>query len=601
MRRGLIGFGALCAALWLAVWAWARMPLAPPLDAGERAQTLRVLRAALDGKDGGAAPSAPGPYVVTVFDAGRVAARVEGERLADATRALAAVRLDPEVRGRARIKVDRIVGRAPVLQRPAALLAISFVPGIDGVALEFGGRTARLLPDDLLAADALATYEPVGGLDLVLGTDVQSVTTRLAAAVGATAATWRTTPRRLYRFRVESFVEPAARTGPPRPVVRGHTAGPPPSREAYRAAAVAGGRYLLAQLDDEGRFAYAWHTGRDQAFGTGYSWARHAGTTYFLAQLHAATRDPDLADGVRRALAALQRTTRDDGPLGLVATDGNRVVELGSSALALLAAAEWERTTGDATFAPWSRRLAAFLVSMQRADGDFHHLYDTAARRPDPDARLLYYTGEAAFALAQLAHVPGLPPPERARYAEAAGRALTYLTTQQYGYFAGQFFFLEDHWTCLAAEAAWDLVPEPERLRNARFCEDFAAFLRRFQYQPGEAGTAVQPDLVGAYGFSPLLPPHPTPVGSRSEATLSVLAMAERRGAPARTLEALRRQLELGLKFLLDHQIDDDDAWLMPAPERARGGFHMSEVNRHVRIDFVQHACSALLRASFML
>ena len=74
--------------------------------------------------------------------------------------------------------------------------------------------------------------------------------------------------------------------------------------------------------------------------------------------------------------------------------------------------------------------------------------------------------------------------------------------------------------------------------------------------------------------------------------------MMVRRGTAAgddgrATLEQIRR----GAQFLLDHQIRDDNAYLMANPEAARGGFLMSDVKRYVRIDFIQHSCSAMLRA----
>ena len=58
-----------------------------------------------------------------------------------------------------------------------------------------------------------------------------------------------------------------------------------------------------------------------------------------------------------------------------------------------------------------------------------------------------------------------------------------------------------------------------------------------------------------------------------------------------------REQIRLGMQFLLDHQIRDDNAYLMANPDAARGGFLMSDVKRYVRVDFVQHSCSAMLRA----
>ncbi|HUS68598.1 MAG TPA: hypothetical protein VMZ28_28880 [Kofleriaceae bacterium] len=436
----------------------------------------------------------------------------------------------------------------------------------------------------------LAAAEPAGGLELSFGLDAAAVQRRLATLAGASAASWAATPKRFYRFRTEGFIEPANHDGPPLLAVRGNVPGPAPSKETLREGARAGGEYLLRHLAANGRFAYEYATTADQPRGDDYSLPRHAGATYFLAQLYGSTRDPAVAAGAKRALAFLEA----QAPPGCRRPDRACVggvedsrVDLGASALALLAAVEYARTTGDATFQPWAKRLAAFLRFMQKPAGDFCHRYEPASDRRDEHTRLLYYSGEAAFALARF----GAP-------ADALRGALDHLTGPQYGHLAGQFFFLEDHWTCMAAEAAWEVLPPDRRARYARFCEDFAAFLRRTQFSDGEAITRAQPDFAGAYGFTPLLPPHGTPVGSRSETAISILAMAERRGAPERVKAALRAQILAGMRFLLSHQITDDAAWLMPNPEAARGGLLMSDVNRFVRIDFVQHACSAMLRAA---
>ena len=229
---------------------------------------------------------------------------------------------------------------------------------------------------------------------------------------------------------------------------------------------------------------------------------------------------------------------------------------------------------------------------MQKPDGDFHHLYHVDRDERDAKTKLLYFSGEAAFALATL----GDPAD-----ADALDRALEYLTTTQYDFFAGQFFLGEDHWTCLAVDAGWDALPDAHRRRYARFCDDFAAFLRRTQFRDHEGPTPGQPDFAGAYGISPLLPPHSTPVGSRTEALLAAYAIDTRLDRNLNGPDVMRPQIYDGLHFLLRHQIDDDAAYLMPNPEAARGGFLMSDVKRYIRIDFVQHSCSAMLRAAGIL
>ena len=41
-----------------------------------------------------------------------------------------------------------------------------------------------------------------------------------------------------------------------------------------------------------------------------------------------------------------------------------------------------------------------------------------------------------------------------------------------------------------------------------------------------------------------------------------------------------------------------DNAWMMPSPAKAAGGIRRSLVEQEVRIDFTQHALSALIRAA---
>jgi hypothetical protein len=171
---------------------------------------------------------------------------------------------------------------------------------------------------------------------------------------------------------------------------------------------------------------------------------------------------------------------------------------------------------------------------MQKPDGDFCHLYDPVGDVRDMRTKLLYYSGEAVFALAKLQRLVGPRDADYRRLGDAVDRGLDYLTGKSYDFLAGQFFFGEDHWTCMAVEAAWDgLAAQPARReRYARFCDQFAAFLRRSQFTDQDSVTQGQPDFVGAYGFSPFLPPHATPVGSRSETTLPPTSCKRAAAAP---------------------------------------------------------------------
>jgi hypothetical protein len=496
-----------------------------------------------------------------------------------------------------------VVARAPIIAAWDPLFALSLVAGYDGIGVDSGGGEAFLLPDDLLQADALAGQTPLSAMDFELGAKKDVIDHLLAGKLGLDDDAFARAKKSYFRFRTDPFIESADRTRI-LPVTRGNTPGPRLSAQALRDGAVAGGRYLLRHLYDDGRFGYEYTpaTDKDEAYGLDYSLPRHAGATYFLAQIYGATHDPVFRDGARRALDFLSHRQPDAcgrPDRSCVANPDLPNVDLGAAAMALLAVGEYERATGERTELPWARRLAAFLLFMQKPNGDYCHLYNPISDRRDEKTHLLYFTGEAAFALAKAAALVGPGDADHARWIESVDRALEFLTHTQYAHLAGQFYFGEDHWTCMAADAAWDALPPAHREKYARFCDGFVAFLRRTQFTARDRITEAQPDFIGSYGFTPFLPPHATPVGSRSETTISTYLMQQRRGrADGDDGRATLEQIRLGMQFLLDHQIRDDNAWLMANPDAARGGFLMSDVKRYIRVDFVQHSCSAMLRAA---
>lgn len=559
MRSALVAFAAVCALVWIAVFAIYRYPSHRALSPDERANWIARARR-------GEKLDRPGAVFVR-------------ER-------------------NGRIKIDVVVARAPIAAFFEPLFALSIVPGLDGIGVTVDGREAWLLPDDLMLADALASRQLLAAMDFELGANKERIDELLARQLGLDDLAFEHAPKRYFRFRTDGFIESADRARV-LPVVRGNTPGPSLTKENLRAAAVAGGRYLLRHLYDDGRFGYEYtpSTDKDEAYGFDYSLPRHAGGAYFLAQLFGAMRDDAFRAGSQRALQFLEARQPDacNRPTrACVANRESRYADLGTTAMSLLAVVEYESSTGDRALVPWARRLAEFLLFMQKPDGDFCHVFDPIADKRDEKIKLLYYSGEATYALAKLLALVPRDDRDWPRWQAALDRGLDYLTGAQYAFLAGQFYFGEDHWTCMAADAGWDALPAAHRERYARFCDQFAAFLRRTQFTERDAVVAGQPDFLGAYGFSPFLPPHATPVGSRTETTLSAYLMQRRRGDDSRETRA---QIERGLTFLLAHQIRDDNAYLMANPEAARGGFLMSDVKRYIRIDFIQHSCSAMLRA----
>ena len=627
-RQALIAVWTLPSVLFLAVTAaaYTRFRIPPParLDDASRTAVMAPLRAAVDGRDEPcAAPGdlADGPLAATVWLDGKPLARVDGHgaTLAAATddaahqlRALTQLRaLAPSDRLRARIQVDVVAGRGPLagggglfdaVALPGVASALALNAGIDGIGVVVDGRDVLILPHELVQAKLLSSQRPSDALpDLAIGTDmvrINQLVKKRIAPQGKPDPSFQ--PAGLFRFRTDAFVERPAptRTGAPLQLTRGLPPAPPPSGAALRSAALAGARYLVTHLAPNGRYVYEHDlaTGRQTdplRAGTAYSMPRHAGVTYFLAETYRHTKEEWLREPIERAFHHLSDliaegqcgTTLPDGTaIDCVLDRGEGTAQLGSTALAVVALAEYQRATNDARYLPLATKLAAFLLFMQRPDGSFRHLYDPRSHQPDDAAQLLYYSGEASLALSRMWVVTG-----EERYGQAAVRGLDWLV-EWYDFFLGGFFYGEEHWTCIAAEAIYD-YPPARKDSYREFCDGYGSFLREQQARVGELPD--EDDLAGAYNVTPFVLPYNTPAGSRTEAMISAYLLGEHHGHGD---PRIRDQIRAALGYVIGQQLRPDSDFA--AVGDADGGMPGSPIDRNVRIDFVQHTCSGMIRAS---
>ena len=605
--------------LVLSSWVKARYRIEAPERLGPeaRAAAIAPLRAVLEGKQP-ARPDHPeleraldhqGPVVVNVWRLGKRVARVagRGERIADAVvdaagkLATAVASLPLDVRVTTRIQVDVVAARGPILLEMPALSLFALSGGVDGIGVETAGNEDHLLlPDELAREKLLHSKNPIAFIpDFNLGLDRKRADKLLAG--GIPKETWQTLDRRYYRFRSDSFVEAPKRVGAPIQLTRGTPPGPPLTAVTLRDGAVAGGRYLVAHLAENGRYVYETnlYSGRssDPRRARPYSLPRHAGTTYFLAELYRHTGEEFLREPIERAFRHFAELVEEGGcsgstPAGArfacVHQKEDRYAGLGSTALAVVALVEYRRATGETTYDDMARAMTEWILYMQRPDGSFAHRYDVKAGVKDEESQLLYYSGEAALALARMHAVHGTP-----RYRDGAERALDWLVGW-YDFFAGGFFYGEDHWTCIAAEAAWPALKD-DRYRD--FCDGYADFLRRQQFAEGDFAEEMD-DLAGVYGVTPFVVPNNTPVGSRTEAMLSTYLLDRHHG---RDNQPLREQILRSMRYALRQQVRPEGDFAWSAAAQPLGAVTASSIAPDVRIDYVQHVCSAMMRTAAIL
>ena len=564
---------------------------APPWGAEAGGQALALLRQVVQGSPPAEWPATPalarlpvssGPLAATLWREGRLVARVVlaepapvRDAIVAAGRALAR-RLDAASEPReGRLKLDRIVARTPLVRQNRLLFGLGIDPGLDGV----GGRDGILafLPDDVLHAGAAGARAPLDRLgELRLGVDVDWMEARIrASGLRGPAERWRS----------EGFVE--TERGP-QPERRGN-----PTADVFevRAAAVAGGDFILRQVEPDGRFRYQYDPMTDSRMGgRDYSLPRHAGTAYGLALLYATTGHPRFREGANGALAYLARQI-DPGCVGqgaeaLACVPENGQARLGPAALSAVAFLEYQRRTGDARYAGLAAGLLRFVSRLQKEDGDFHHQFDLGRAAVLPGPPRMFAAEQAALAL-----VLGHALFGDAQHLGRARRALDYLTRDKYAFFLGRFIYGADHWTCIAADEAW---PALKDRHYAEFCRGYARFMSRLQYRGSPEHAR---DFDGHFGFSYLLVPQAPATAGFTEALLSTVSLSRRFGLPVAELEA---QSRAAVTALARDQVRAENAYLMRAPERAAGGIRRSLVEPEIRIDFVQHAASALGRAAAM-
>jgi hypothetical protein len=534
-------------------------------------------------------PRGPGPLVLALFAEGRAQVRIPvgnwddgGSDLftaVDEAAHLLAKHPAAIAHPTGRLKFDRSVARGPFISQSDAVLALSIDPGRDGVQSR-ANPAARFFPDDFILVDIYGVTPLLPFLDEVrLGVDMHWVRTHLALA----------DDEPLERFRIESWIECGTKSCP---IERGNT---PLSEMDPLASAKAAGAFIARASQPDGTFAYVYRPYTHTIAQPPYNLTRHAGTTYSLAMLESLTPGAEIATATDRALSWMaHRVHRPCGtnPRGACVVEGDashRKANLGTNALFLVALTERLALRPDEALQSLAGDILAFIASMQKSSGDFFHNFDATAQRIlEDDAPQMFCSEEAALALVKA----GQHFKETATL-QAAERALDYLTDAKYDYFLGRFTFGVDSWTCMAAEAAFSTgLAGLKKGAYLDFCLGYADFLRRLQFQPGQSAAS---DFDGHFGFSNLLVPQAPAAAGFAEALGAVRSLAR---AHARSTPDLDRQTELALLALARDQIRADNNYLVLNPAFAEGGIRRSLVQSEIRIDFVQHALSAFVRAA---
>lgn len=586
--------GLISAIVFLTAWLVAPIPFMmetnAEIDVEEAGRVVRHLRGCLETGEAGELPGAISkrqdavlPVLATVWRGGRrvYVGQVTGKPLPEAVENLAegiAAQRSRILDATTRIQVDFALAEGWIPE-DGLLFSLSFVEGHDGVVGVVDGEKVYLPPSELIRWSKYGTFRPMPGYDsrFKIGLDRK----RAEYSVGSQAEALkveRGPASDLRRFESLTVVEGADLA--PRRLLKATVDRPVDGMARIQAAVEAGADYLVRALEDDGIFVYDYRPLRDRKSLGAYNWPRHAGTAYSLALVGRILEREDLVEASGRALEGFEKQLAK-GPGGnrCLLAKGN--CYLGSSALGLLALAEYRIASGDGRFDDSAAALAGFLRHMQRDDGTFRHKW-YPDRGVDEELMKLYATQQAVLALGRYGRAAG----SRGDL-EAARKGMDYLAGPYWDFFMGSYFFGQEHWSCLAAEEMYDHFGKPE---YAALCHGIGVHYDNITHNVGD--TPYRED-VGGMSITHMFTPSIGGTATAAEAMVSAIILGRAEGLDVAGIET---QLHDTFGFLLRGQVQAHDTFWMPDGEFAIGGVLSGQSRTNIRIDTVQHTISALVR-----
>ena len=226
--------------------------------------------------------------------------------------------------------------------------------------------------------------------------------------------------------------------------------------------------YLTDQVQADGKFVYGYFSAFAKEIHT-YNILRHSSSLYAMAEGYEIIQDEKIIQAVERGLDYLVRHAifyKDEETAYVVDHANENEIKLGSNATAILAMAKYMEVTGERTYLETAQALARGILQMKTADGGFVHVLTYPSYEVKDAYRIIYYEGEATFALLRL-------------YALDQDECWLAEVKKSFDYFiANDYWKHHDHWLSYAANELTMYEPEDKYfIFGLKNCNDKLEFI----------------------------------------------------------------------------------------------------------------------------
>lgn len=321
--------------------------------------------------------------------------------------------------------------------------------------------------------------------------------------------------------------------------------------------------YLLSMVKENGRFDYGYYP-ITHSLARGYNTIRHAGTVWNMALQYEITGSEALREGASHAMARLieEFVVWEDEDTAYLLQHTKDEIQLGGNALGTLAITRYASAFGDHQYDEVAEDLARGILTMWDEEEGFIHSLNYPEMTVKEKFLIIYYDGEAAFALTELYGLTG-----KDEWLDASRMLLDYFVENNYEEYG-------DHWISYA-------VNEMTKLEMRE--EDILLGLRNIE---GRLDRITKAKITWHTGAEMLM------------AGWELYLRAEESGLCRREVRAFdEEKLAESICYRMDYMLSGfmwpEYAMYFAKPAEVVGSFFVREDAFRIRIDDIQHNLGA--------